>query len=142
MSITLRDVRFDSQTGRLARNIAASERLAALLPQDEVTELLAAYDADRQQLAAERYLKRGQVRFLGHCTQTLSSQHFNSKRTLLVFTFPLHIFTMGFWGKSSILIVQENLILIFIVQTTTKTTTRRYTRTTTSRRTSLAWDMR
>jgi hypothetical protein len=57
MTISLRSVRFDSQSGRLARNIAASDRLSALLPQDEAGELLAAYDAATKSVEAARRLR-------------------------------------------------------------------------------------
>ena len=56
-TISLRSVRFDSQTGRLARNIAASERLSALLPQGQVAELLAAYDAATKTVEEARKLR-------------------------------------------------------------------------------------
>ncbi len=57
MTISLRDIRFDSQTGRLARHIASSERMSALLPRAEVDALLATYGAAVQTLEAARKLR-------------------------------------------------------------------------------------
>jgi hypothetical protein len=54
MTIKISDVRFDSRTGKLARNVAASERLSAMLPQDEVAELLAGYEASTETLTAAK----------------------------------------------------------------------------------------
>jgi len=53
----LRKIRFDSQTGKLARNIVASDTLAEMLPQAEVAELLAAYAAATETLEAARRLR-------------------------------------------------------------------------------------
>jgi hypothetical protein len=57
MTISLRDIRFDSHTGRLARHIASSPRLSALLPRAEVDALLAKYGAAVQTLEAARKLR-------------------------------------------------------------------------------------
>ncbi len=54
--ITLRDVHWSNETGRLARNIAASDALSALLPQDEVNKLLGAYASSTEALEAARAL--------------------------------------------------------------------------------------
>jgi hypothetical protein len=57
MTLTLRDVRWSADTGRLARAVAASETLSAILPREQVDELLAAYAAATQSLGDARKLR-------------------------------------------------------------------------------------
>ena len=56
MAISLRDISFSS-SGSLAKNVAASSRLTAMLPQAKLSELLAAYAAATQSLAAARGMR-------------------------------------------------------------------------------------
>jgi ElaB/YqjD/DUF883 family membrane-anchored ribosome-binding protein len=55
--INFRGIRWSNETGRLARHIATSERMTALLPRDEVNALLAKHRAAVQTLEAARKLR-------------------------------------------------------------------------------------
>src|SRR3712207_2600702 len=54
MTVSLRGIRFDSATGKFARNVAASPRLSAMIDQDKAAELVGAYHASAQSLADAR----------------------------------------------------------------------------------------
>src|SRR3712207_5417215 len=54
MTVSLKGIRFDAATGKFARNVAASERLSAMIDQDKAAELVGAYHAATQSLADAR----------------------------------------------------------------------------------------